>query len=283
MANLRDIRRRISSVRKTQKITNAMEMVASARLRRAEAKLRNARAYVDGVRTLVEKLDPLLTPGQAPLAEPRDVVRSRCLVVVSGERGLCGAYNGNVFARAEKLLAEPVGTSVLAVGQKGVQHFRKRGVEPIGEHVQILEGLTYRQAEPMAGRLMRLFLSGTVDEVLVLHHQFLSTLHQELRVEKLIPVELEISGAGALSLAEHEPPPDEHLRLVLPQLVAGRLYQLLLEAAASEQGARRNAMESATDNAAEMINDLTLLYNRQRQAAITTEILEVVVGGDSLG
>jgi len=282
MANLRDIRRRISSVRKTQKITNAMEMVASARLRRAEAKLRGARAYVEGLRAIVEKLDPLLTPGQAPLAEPRAEVRSRCLVVVSGERGLCGAYNGNVLARAEKLLAKPVPTSLMAVGQKGVQHFRKHGAELIGEHVQVLESLTYRQTEAMAGGLMRLFLNGTTDEVLVLYHRFASTLHQELRVEKLLPVELEITGAGALSLAEHEPPPDEHLRIVLPQLVTGRLYQLLLEAATSEQGARRNAMESATDNAAEMISELTLLYNRKRQAAITTEILEVVVGGESL-
>lgn len=282
MANLRDIRRRISSVRKTQKITNAMEMVASARLRRAEAKLRGARAYVEGLRTIVEGLDPLLTPGEAPLAEPRAEVRSRCLVVVSGERGLCGAYNGNVLSHAEKLLAGPTATSLMAIGQKGVQHFRKHGAELVGQHVQILEGLSYRQAEAMAGRLMRMYLSGTIDEVIVLYHRFASTLHQELVEEKLVPVQLEISGAGALSLAEHEPPPNEHLGAVLPQLVAGRFYQLLLEAATSEQGARRNAMESATDNAAEMINDLTLLYNRKRQAAITTEILEVVVGGESL-
>ena len=282
MANLRDIRRRIKSVRKTQKITNAMEMVASARLRRAEAKLRRARSYVEGVRTVVERLDPLLVPNEVPLAQPRAEVRARCLVVVSGERGLCGAYNGNVLGRAEKLLADPVQTSLVAIGQKGVQHFHKHGVELIGEHVQILEGITYRRAAAMAAGLMRMYLSGQVDEVVVLYHRFASTLHQQLLEEKLIPVELEITGAGALSLAEHEPAPDEHLGLLLPQLVAGRFHQVLLEAATSEQGARRNAMESATDNAAEMIKELTLLYNRRRQAAITTEILEVVVGSESL-
>ncbi len=282
MANLRDIRRRIKSVRKTQKITNAMEMVASARLRRAEAKLRKARRYVEGLRAVVEGLDPLLTPDEAPLAQPRAEVRSRCLVVVSGERGLCGAYNSNVLARADKLLTSPANTPVVAIGQKGVQYFRKHGVELVGEHVRILETLTYRQAATMANRLMRMYLSGEVDEVLVLYHRFVSTLHQQLLEEKLIPVELEITGAGALSLAEHEPAPNEHLELLLPQLVAGRLHQVLLEAAASEQGARRIAMESATDNAAEMINALTLLYNRTRQAAITTEILEVVVGSESL-
>jgi F-type H+-transporting ATPase subunit gamma len=282
MANLRDIRRRIKSVRKTQKITNAMEMVASARLRRAEIKLRRARSYVEGVRAVVERLDPLLVPDEVPLAQPRPEVRTRCLVVVSGERGLCGAYNGNVLGRAEKLLAEPVHTSVLAIGQKGVQHFRKHGVELIGEHVRILETLTYRQAEAMAAHLMHMYLSGKVDEVVVLYHRFASTLHQQLLEEKLIPVELEITGAGALSLAEHEPPPHEHLGLLLPLLVTGRFHQVLLEAATSEQGARRNAMESATDNAGEMIKALTLLYNRKRQAAITTEMLEVVVGGESL-
>jgi len=282
MANLRDIRRRIKSVRKTQKITNAMEMVASARLRRAEAKLRKARAYVEGVRTVVERLDPLLTPGQVPLAQTRPDVRSRCLVVVSGERGLCGAYNGNVLSRADKRLASHADTRLMAIGQKGVQYFRKHGIRLLGEHVRILETLTYRQATAMAYDLMRMFLTGEVDEVVVLYHRFVSTLHQEMLEEKLLPVELEITGAGALSLAEHEPAPSEHLGLLLPQLVAGRFYQMLLEAAASEQGARRNAMESATDNAGEMIDELTLLYNRRRQAAITTEILEVVVGGESL-
>jgi F-type H+-transporting ATPase subunit gamma len=282
MANLRDIRRRIKSVRKTQKITNAMEMVASARLRRQEAKLRTARSYVEGVWRLVESLDPLLTPREAPLAEARPEVRARCLVVVSGERGLCGAYNSSTLNRAEKLLASGPQTRVIAVGQKGVQHFRKHGLRPIAEHVRLLEALTYRQTEAMARGLIDMYMSGAVDEVVVVYHRFASTLHQELKQERLIPVELELTGAGELSLAEHEPPPAEHLNLLLEQYVAGRFYQMLLEAATSEQGARRNAMESATDNAAEMISALTLLYNRKRQAAITTEILEVVVGGESL-
>jgi len=282
MANLRDIRRRIRSVRKTQKITNAMEMVASARLRRAEAKLRVSRAYIERLHAVVAALDPLLTPAEAPLAQPRAEVRDRCLIVVSGERGLCGAYNGNVLGRAEELLARHADTRVVAVGQKGVQHFRKHGVRLIAEHVRLLEALTYRQAEVMAQGLMAMYLSGEVDEIVMLYHRFASTLHQELVEERLIPVELTLTGAGALSLAEHEPTQPEHLNLLLPHLIAGRLHQVLLEAATSEQGARRNAMESATDNAAEMIHELTLLYNRKRQAAITTEILEVVVGGESL-
>lgn len=282
MANLRDIRRRISSVRKTQKITNAMEMVASARLRRQEMKLRTARSYVDGVRALVESLDPLLTPNEAPLATPRAEVRSRCLVVISGERGLCGAYNSSTLHRAEAVLRRGPATRVIAIGQKGAQHFRKHGVDLIGEHVGVLETLTYRQAEAMAGELSDMYLGGEVDEVVVVYHRFASTLHQELKEERLLPVELELTGAGELNLAEHEPSAAAHLNLLLPQYVAGRLYQLLLEAATSEQGARRNAMESASDNATEMIEDLALLYNRKRQAAITTEILEVVVGGESL-
>jgi len=282
MANLRDIRRRIKSVRKTQKITNAMKMVAAARLRRAEVKLRRARRYAEGLRAIVERLDPMLTPDEVPLAQPRATVRSRCLVVVSGERGLCGAYNGNTLSSAQEELASGVETRVVAIGQKGAQFFRKHGITLLGEHARILETLSYRQAETMAGELMRLYLSGEVDEVVVLYHRFASTLHQRLMSEKLIPVELELTGAGALSLAEHEPAPNEHLELLLPQFVAGRFYQLLVEAAASEQGARRNAMEAATDNAGEMIHSLTLLYNRTRQAAITTEMLEVVVGSESL-
>lgn len=282
MANLRDIRRRIKSVRKTQKITNAMKMVASARLRRAEVKLRRARDYVEGVRTVVERLDPLLTPDEALLAQPRPDVRSRCLVVVSGERGLCGAFNGSVLSRAEKFLARHGGTRVLAIGQKGVQHFRKRGAALLGQHVRILKTLTYREAAVMAEDLMRRFLARELDEVVVLFHRFVSTLHQQMVEERLLPVPLEITGAGALSLAENEPEPNEHLKMALPQFVAGRFYQILLESAASEQGARRNAMESATDNAGEMIDRLTLLYNRTRQGAITTQILEVVVGGESL-
>lgn len=282
MANLRDIRRRIKSVRKTQKITNAMEMVASARLRRAEAKLRVARTYVERLRGVVESLNPMLTPDEAPLAQPRADVRNRCLVIVSGERGLCGAYNGSVLNRAEKLLARHPNTRVVAVGQKGAQHFRQHGAALAGEYVRLLETVSYRQAEAMARRLIGMVLNGEADEVGLLYHRFASTLHQELVEERLIPVELKITGAGELSLAEHEPAPHEHLNLLLPQLIEGRLYQALLEAATSEQGARRNAMESATDNAADMIHELTLLYNRTRQAAITTEILEVVVGGESL-
>ncbi|MBN1917007.1 MAG: ATP synthase F1 subunit gamma [Verrucomicrobia bacterium] len=282
MANLRDIRRRIKSVKKTQKITNAMEMVASARLRRVEAKLRASRAYVERLQALASSLDPLLTPSEAPLAQPRAEVRNRCLIVISGERGLCGAYNANVLGRTEKLLAAWPDTRVVAIGQKGVQHFRKHGVRPIAEHVRLLETITYRQAEAMAQWLMAMYLRGEVDEVVVLYHRFASTLHQELIEERLIPVELAFTGGGSLSLAEHEPAPHDHLNLLLPLLIAGRLHQVLLDSATSEQGARRIAMEAATDNAAEMIHNLTLLYNRKRQAAITTEILEVVVGGESL-
>jgi len=282
MANLRDIRRRIKSVRKTQKITNAMEMVASARLRRADVKLRKAREYARALRGVVERLDPMLTPLEAPLARPRPEVRSRCLVVVCGERGLCGAYNSSTLARADKLRAGHAATRVMAVGHKGVQHFRKQGVELLAEHVRILEDLSYRQATAIAQELVRMFLRGEVDEVVVLYHRFVSTLQQRLIEERLIPVEIEFTGAGALSLAEHEPPPNEHLEMLLPELVTARLYQVLLEAAASEQGARRSAMEAATDNAGEMIDALTLLYNRTRQAAVTKEILEVVVGSESL-
>ena len=282
MANLRDIRRRLKSVRKTQKITSAMKMVASARLRRAEAKLYQARDYVEGVQKLVERLDPLLTPTEVPLAVPRPTLRRRCLVVLSGERGLCGAYNGNTLSRADAFLAKNPEARVVAIGAKGVQHFQKHRVALHAAHSGMLETLSYRRAETMAHELIRMFLAGDVDEVVVLYHRFASTLHQKLIEATLLPVKLEFTGAGALSLADHEPAPNEHLELLLPHLVTGRLYQILIEAATSEQGARRNAMEAATDNATEMIDALTLLYNRKRQAAITTEILEVVVGGESL-
>ena len=302
MAGKRDLTRRIRAVRSIQQITKAMKMVAAAEFRRAQQRVVAARPYA---RTLQEMLQRLVEAGaqiQHPLARYRPI-RATAYVVVTGDRGLAGSYNVNVIRRASAALREAENDTVLvAIGRKGRDFFRRRGYSFAREITGLGEQPSFGQARQVSQMLMSMFLGQEVDEVWLVYTEFISALQQRPVAVQLLPVapllaEATARGAGdgpsgssQGAAAEggpvveyiYEPSADEVLNTLLPKFVEMQVYRTILEAKASEQGARMTAMGSATDNAAEMISKLTLAYNQARQASITREISEIVGGAEAL-
>ena len=284
MATLRDIKKRIRSVKKTQKLTSAMKMVASARLRRIEPRLHGARDYHTAIEEFLTRifLEYPLPPDAFPFLQGHGGGGSVGLIVISGERGLCGAYNSNVINEAMKFILRRPGAKVIALGKKGAMYFEKHHVELLHSESEVLDNILYDDTEEILRLIVDNYLSGVVNEWHIMYHRFVSMMTQDLIVERLLPMELPEVKAGTVFDYKTEPDNEPMLGKLLPQRLSAKFYGVVLESVASEQGARRNAMEAASDNAIEMIEHLTLLYNRKRQAAITTEILEVVAGAETL-
>jgi F-type H+-transporting ATPase subunit gamma len=290
MPTLRDIQRRISSVKSTQQITRAMKLVAAAKLRRAQDRIEHARPYA---RTMAEVLADLTKQTGAtphPLLESHQAEGQarKLLVVVSADRGLCGAFNSNIIRRSLELLrgyrTEEVALALVVVGRKARDFYRRRGgVEVKSEHVNMLERLGYAQAAGIAQELMRPYVEGEVDEVVLVYTEFRSVASQRVVVERLLPIQPP-AAAGEAESEEYlfEPSPEAVLERLLPRHVEVQVYRALLESVAAEYGARMTAMESATRNAAEMIDVLTIQFNKARQERITTELLEIVGGAEAL-
>ncbi len=281
MASLKAIRKRILSVRSTQQITKAMKMVAAARLRRAQEAAIAARGYS----TRLAELAAVLRAqgegdGEPLLAEPTERARV-AIVLVSSDRGLCGGYNSNLFRRVEAFLGELAAGDVpfTVVGRKGVEYFKRRGYSIHQRHS--LQGTSPEElAAGIASEVLSAFATGEVAEAFVAYNRFRSALSQVPVVERLVPVELPEPRRREEYLIE--PGLRDVLGRLLPRLVEVRLRQAFLEAAASEHGARMTAMENATNNAGEMIERLTLVMNRARQAMITKELMEIVSGAEAL-
>jgi F-type H+-transporting ATPase subunit gamma len=286
MPSLKDIRRRITSVRKTQQITRAMRMVSAAKLRRAQEAVESARPYAERMRqTLV---DVAATQGsEHPLLAPREVVRRVDVLVITSDRGLCGAFNANVLKRAEQEMAlreravEQV--AILAVGRKTGEFFARRRGGQIARRVAGIGRVDYGHAREIAAEVSRRFLAGECDETWLVHAEFVTTMTQRPRVVKLLPMAPE-SGADAAEKAPFtiEPTSESLLRLLVPKALETEIYRALLDNQAGEHAARMTAMESATRNTEDMISRLTLQYNRARQAAITKELVEIVSGAEAL-
>jgi F-type H+-transporting ATPase subunit gamma len=280
MAALLDIRHRIRSVKSTQQITRAMKMVAAARLRRAQDRIFSARPYANQMLTLLASL-AARTPQRAhPLLAERPIER-QLLVLVTADRGLCGAFNTNLIRAAQNYLEEhgDKDVSIIAVGRKGCDYMRRRPVKLIAEHVNIFGRLEFAQAQPIARRIIDLYAEQKVDAVDFLYNEFKSIMTQRLRVERYLPIKpIEPAAGEALIDYLYEQPAEEVLSVLLPRYVEVEVYRALLESQAAELAARMTAMDAATNNAAEMIDSLTLHMNRVRQAAITREIIEVVSG-----
>ena len=292
MATLREIRRRISGVKSTQKITKAMKMVAAAKLRRAQEAILAARPYARTMRKLLGNLALAAPSGSSPLFEKREVHRS-VVVVVTGDRGLCGAFNSNVIRAAadhiKKLTAPgsgaPVEVRVVVVGKKGADHFGKRGFDIAARHVGIFGNLQFPTAQSVAHELTEWFKSGTVDHVDVVYNEFKNVVQQKTVIEQFLPIaQSEVAGKkeGASSEYIYEPSSAEILSELLPKHLNFQMWRILLESNAAEQGARMSAMGNATENAKELIRVLTLSYNKARQAGITKELLEIVSGAEAL-
>ncbi|MBZ5565700.1 MAG: ATP synthase F1 subunit gamma [Acidobacteriia bacterium] len=280
MATLLDLRRRIRSVKSTQQITRAMKMVAAARLRGAQERIFNARPYANQMQALLQSVTARTEFRAHPLLAERPVEKV-LLVLVTADRGLCGAFNTNLTRAAQNYFSEQADkqVSVIAVGRKGRDYLHRRGTPPLSEHVGIFTRLQYKQAQAVAQQIVEAYSTQAVDAVDFLYNEFKSILTQRVRVERYLPIKpLEPAAGEALIDYLYEQPAAELLNSLLPRYVETQVYRALLESQAAELAAKMTAMDTATNNAAEMIDSLTLYMNRVRQAAITREIIEVVSG-----
>jgi F-type H+-transporting ATPase subunit gamma len=282
MPSLKALRKRIASVRSTQKITKAMKMVAAAKLRRAQEAAERARPYTEKLTEMFGAVVADLEGAAHPLLARRDETRAE-LIVVTSDRGLCGGYNANLLRRVEAFVRERPGTKVVitAVGKKAVEFLRRRSFTLVGEQIDILSRPAIDSARAIAAGMAKRFAEGETDAVYLVYSRFRSAVSQVPTVTPLLPVTRpETTGSPVEYIFEPKRP--ELLAVLLPRYIETLLMQALLESIASEHGARMSAMENATNNASDMIDRLTLSMNRARQAAITTELMEIVSGAEAL-
>jgi F-type H+-transporting ATPase subunit gamma len=280
MAALIDIRRRIRSVKSTQQITRAMKMVAAARLRRAQERIFNARPYANQMMTLLSSVAARTADRSHPLLAERPIKR-QLLVLVTADRGLCGAFNTNLVRAAQNYLDEhrDRDVSLITAGRKGRDYFIRQPVKLVGEHINIFGRLEFSQSQPISKSIIDLYTEEKVDSVDFIYNEFKSIMTQRVMVERYLPIKPIVPAQGeALIDYLYEQPAQDIFNLLLPRYVEIEVYRALLESQAAELAARMTAMDAATNNAAEMIDSLTLYMNRVRQAAITREIIEVVSG-----
>jgi F-type H+-transporting ATPase subunit gamma len=285
MATLQDIRRRIRSVQSTQKITRAMKLVAAAKLRRAQERLLEARPYAAKMAELTGALVRVVGEDKHPLLARREGTR-RLYVVVTADKGLCGAFNANILRRSLELLRAggEQGAALVAVGRKAREFYRRRPWRLTAERTGLLDRVSFGSARELATLLMELYLQDEVDEVWLVYNEFRSVALQRVVLQRLLPIETPAAGDDEGPGAEYiyEPDAATILGALLPRHVEVQVYRALLEAAAGEHGARMTAMEAATKNAQEIIGQLTIQYNKARQERITKELLDIVGGAEAL-
>jgi len=280
VAGVRDIRRRIRSVRNMQQITKAMKMVSAAKLRKAQQKLNAARPYAHQLQGVLGRLAQVQMDEVHPLLKKRPVQKV-VYVVITSDRGLCGGYNSNLIRKTVGLIAEtPQEVKLVTVGRKGRDYFRRGKIEFLAEFVALGDDPSYNQAKEIAQKVVRLYEQGEADEVYLMYTEFVSAINARPTQVKLLPIEKPEGKQSKQYI--FEPSPEEILASLLPKYVETQIFRSILEGKASEQGARMTAMSSATDNAKDMIDRLSLIMNRARQAAITKEISEIVGGAAAL-
>lgn len=284
MANLRDIEMRIVSTKKTSQITKAMQMVSASKLNRAEQNAKKFVPYMEKVQDVVGAIASGTKDSGHPMLTVRPVKKTAYLVIGS-DRGLAGAYNSSVLRRVQATLNERHKSKdeyvILAVGRVVRDYFVKRDHNVIGEIVGLSDQPTFADIKDIARKAVGMFTDGTYDELYMYYNHFVSAIAQEVTKKKLLPL-TDIAPTGTTASYEFEPSGEAILEVLLPQYAESLIYGALLDGKASEHAARMTAMKSATDNASELIDDLSLSYNRARQAAITQEITEIVGGAAAL-
>ena len=280
-SSMKSIKLRIKSVESTMQITRAMQLVATSKLRRSKERMETSKPYAEISREAIQAAVLACTDQSVPYVSARPV-QKRCYIVIAGERGLAGGYNANIF----KVVAADVGDTpymVLPIGRKAIEKYQRLGVELLNTDYSHVEGLGVSTCFRLVRQLTEGYLAGRFDELVLVHTGFVSMMSQEVQVERLLPVEKpEQSGENdRIVQTLYDPNPEETLEKAMPDYLAGRLYSAACDAFASEVAARRNAMDSATKNAGEMIDGLRLKYNRARQGAITQEITEIVAGAEA--
>ncbi|WXR62287.1 ATP synthase F1 subunit gamma [Peptostreptococcaceae bacterium AGR-M142] len=281
-AGMKDIKRRIKSVNSTKKITKAMELVSSSKLRKSKEKVVSTRPYFNAFK---ESMDEIIlnSKGVRSIYMDKREVKNKCYIVVAGDRGLCGGYNSSILKESIKHMNGNK-EKIIPVGKRSIEFFTKRDYEIITSISGASENPVYSYGKDIAMKVMDMYKNKDIDEVHLVYTYFKSTLVQEPKVIKLLPLDvpegLELEESDEIT--KYEPSPESVLNSLVPSYISSIIYGGIVEASASEHAARRVAMESATDNAQEMIDKLELSYNRARQASITQELTEIVAGADAL-
>jgi len=287
MASLKDIKKRIGSVKNTQQITKAMKMVSAAKLRRAQDSVVAARPYANKMQDVLSSLAQRNTESEHPLLETREKKRA-LIVIMTGDRGLCGGFNSSIAKAAEAFIKEKAEGfeeyAVRIIGRKGNDALKHRPNIEIDKVYENLTGnITYATAALLGREVVEDFIEGKYDAVFMIYNHFFSVINQEVTTTQLLPIDPQLSEeTGYVADYLYEPSCDYVLQSILPKYIEVQIFRALLESVASEHGARMSSMDSASKNAAEMIDKLTLQYNRARQAAITNELMEIISGAESI-
>ena len=286
MANLKDIRNQIKSVKSIQKVTKAMKMVAAAKMRRAQENMEQARPYTSKLNNMLNSLIPEIDRSILPELEIRAEINHKLFVVITADRGLAGAFNSNVIKMAQKAI-DKFGKDksvLICIGKKSLSHFKIRKYNIIEDYIDFWSELGFQHAISMGEKIISHFISGEVDEVQIIYNKFINVGKQEVQHEKFLPLTYDSQDESSSMITDriYEPSKESVVKVMVPKYLNTQIWQYLLESFASEQAARMLAMENATTNAEDMIKDLSLKYNKARQSAITTEMLEIVSGAEAL-
>ncbi|MBD2702102.1 ATP synthase F1 subunit gamma [Spirosoma sp. BT702] len=290
MASLKEVRARIASINSTQQITKAMKMVSAAKLRRAQENITQLRPYAQKLSQMLGTVSAgAETASESPYKQARTVDRV-LLIVVTSDRGLCGAFNSNAVKGALALIDEKYASQarsgnveIMAIGKKGAEAFARRGMKVNTTHVDTFSSLSFANVRAAAEEAMAGFAEGRYDVVEVIYNEFRNAAVQIIRTEQMLPiVATETAGSSSSINYIFEPSEEEIVTELIPKTIKIQLYKAVLDSNAAEHGARMTAMDKATENAGELLKELRLVYNRTRQAAITTEILEIVGGAEAL-
>lgn len=284
-SSMRDIKRRVKSVTNIEHITNAMKLVSASKLRRAKVTFEKTGEYFHFVTESIEDIFNNSADIPVKYLEGNREIKTTCYIVVTSNRGLCGSFNSNVIKQAEaEIKADPEAPVIVAVGSKGRDYFLKRGYEIHGEYMLPPENIAFIETHDISSPIIEQYVQGKIDEVMMIYTSFVSTLEQRVKTVRLLPFDIKRDPevTPLEKQVEYEPSIEEVFNYLVPKYVEIMIYSAIVESATCEHAARRMAMENATDNANNMIADLTLFYNRARQAAITSEITEIVSGADAL-
>lgn len=282
MASLKDLRNKIKSVKSIQQVTNAMKMVAAAKLRKSQEDMEKARPYTNAIEEMIHHLIPDIDRSLLPILDSRDI-KKKLFLVVSADRGMAGAFNANIIKKTEQKVAEfgSENCLIICIGKKSHDYFKRRDFNIIKNYRDFWNTLSISDALSIGDIIIEKYLSGEVDSVEVIYNEFVNVASQKIICKSFLPIAYDVSEKDSCDLL-YEPSKENVVKTLIPKHLNVQLWQFLLESNASEQAARMVAMENATENAGEMISDLSIEYNKARQAAITTEIIEIVSGANAL-
>lgn len=283
MANLKELRNRIASVSSTMQITSAMKMVAAAKLKKAQDAITQMRPYAQKLEEILVNVSSTLDASENEYAREADKTERILLVAISSNRGLCGAFNANIVKKVQAYIKEsPATVDVICIGRKGMEIMTKRGVNVVKDYNDFYSNPHFEEAKSIAENLMQLFIDGQYQRVELVYNRFVNAATQRSQVEQYLPVRQPEANSEAAGDYIYEPGKMEILEDLIPRSLKTQLFKALLDSLASEHGARMTAMHQATDNAQDLKRDLSLDYNKARQAAITNEILEITAGANAL-